>query len=81
LASVATILKSRLFLESIVPAPHETSQSGNDGEKFSALNPVRRHPQVRGDLLDVQVLAVLMPVSIEMADISIPRSKSTSFAL
>src|SRR6267143_472973 len=38
---------------------HETSQSGNDGDEIFGSQPVRRHPKVRGDLLDVQVLAGL----------------------
>src|SRR6266849_4518064 len=70
LISVATILKSRLFLESMVPAPARLPSDGITARKFWACKPLGAMRRFVVSFSMSRSLPVLTPVSAEMAAIS-----------
>ncbi len=78
---MAAILKSRLFLESTVPAPTSVPSAGIAARKFSASRPVGAMCKLVVIFSMSRSWQVFKPVSAEIVDILDPRSKPASFAL
>src|SRR3989454_6449911 len=74
-------LKSRLFLESMAPAPTSEPSAGTMALKFSAWRPLGAMRKFVVTFSMSRSWPVFRPVSAEMVDILDPRSKPASFAL